>query len=209
MTRPATARSYNRWATDYDRRWRHYTDVTLGVLLDHLALDRDRAILDVGCGTGTLLARLRNRVSHARLIGVDPSDGMLRLAREKLADEAVDLYDGTAYQLPLNDQSVDVVTMANMVHYLTRPSVACNEARRVLRPGGALAIVDYVIRGGRGSVIDGLIRLYDRGHVRVHDTRELRAILDAAGLHVTHASRFPIDCIFAGVLVIGEVPAAA
>jgi SAM-dependent methyltransferase len=59
--------------------------------------------------------------------------------------------------------------VASVVHYLKRPSIACAEVRRVLRPGGTLVMVDYVPRGGWGSVMDGLIRLYDRGHVRSRD----------------------------------------
>jgi ubiquinone/menaquinone biosynthesis C-methylase UbiE len=163
------ARTYDRWAPDYDRRWCRYTDVTLGVLLDHLVLDRSPDIFDVGCGTGTLLASLRARAPQAHLLGVDVNSAMLRIARAKLEGMAVALCHGTAYHLPVADQSVDVVTVASVVHYLKRPSIACAEVRRVLRPGGTLVMVDYVPRGGWGSVMDGLIRLYDRGHVRSRD----------------------------------------
>ena len=199
---PSVARTYDRWAATYERRWRHYTDVTLGVLLDHLAPDRYRAILDVGCGTGTLLARLHDRAPWAHLWGIDVSAGMLGVARATLRGVDVDLWHGTASHLPLADRSVDLVTMASMLHYLRRPSVACAEARRVLRPGGVLAIVDYRPRVGAGSVTDGLIRLYDRGHVRSRDVREAHAILGAAGLAVTHMHSFAIDRICAGILVM-------
>lgn len=206
---PAVARTYDRWAATYDRRWRRYTDVTLGVLLDHLALDRCRDILDVGCGTGTLLARLHGRSPRARLMGVDASPGMLWVAEATLAGTGVDLWHGTADHLPLADRSVDLVTLASVLHYLRRPSVACAEMQRVLRPGGTLAIVDYIPHHGRGSATDGLIRLYDRGHVRSRDVREIRAILVAAGLGVTHAHSFAIDPVCDGVLVIATAPADA
>jgi len=128
---------------------------------------------------------------------------MLAIARAKLAGYGVDLQQGGADSLPLSAHSVDLVTMANMLHYVARPSLACAEARRVLRPGGALAIVDYVPHGGLGSVADGLIRLYDHGHVRAHDLSELRAILTHAGFRVTYAERFPIDHFCYGVLALG------
>src|ERR671936_67882 len=109
------ARTYDRRAPDYDRRWRRYTDVTLGVLLDHLVLDRAPDILDVGCGTGTLLARLRVRAPQAHLLGVDVNPAMLRIARAKLEGMAVDLRHGTAYRLPVASQSVEGVTIASVV----------------------------------------------------------------------------------------------
>lgn len=198
---PSVAYTYDRWAASYDRRWRHYTDTTLGVLLDHLVPDRYRDILDVGCGTGSLLARLHDRAPHAHLMGVDVSSGMLRMARMKLATE-VDLRRSTACHLPRADQSVDLITMASTLHYLRRPSIACIEARRVLRPGGVLAIVDYIPHRGRGSVMDGLIRLYDRGHARSRNVREVQAILGAAGLAVTHAHFFVIDRVCDGIVLI-------
>jgi len=199
---PSVARTYDRWAATYERRWRHYTDVTLGVLLDHLAPDRYRAILDVGCGTGTLLARLHDRAPQAHLLGIDVSSAMLGVARATLHSVDADLWHGTASHLPLADGSIDLVTMVSMLHYLRRPSVACVEARRVLRPGGVLAIVDYRPRVGTGSVTDGLIRLYDRGHVRSRDVREMHAILGAAGLAITHTHSFAIDRVFNGILVM-------
>lgn len=181
-------------------------EVTLGVLLDHLVPDHYGTILDVGCGTGTLLERLHDRAPQAHLWGIDASAGMLRVARSTLHGIAVDLRHGTANHMPLADGSVDLVTMASVLHYLRRPLVACTEARRVLRPAGILAIVDYLPHHGRGSVTDGLIRLYDRGHVRSRDVREVQAILGAAGLAVTHAHAFAIDRVCDGILVIAASP---
>lgn len=197
----ATARTYDRWARHYDRRWRRYMEITLGVLLDHLVLDGAHDILDVGCGTGALLARLRVQAPRAHLLGVDVSPGMLRMARAKLEGAAVDLRHGTVYHLPVDDQSVDVVTMASVVHYLKRPSVACAEVRRVLRPGGTLAMVDYLPRGGWGSAMDGVIRLCDRGHVRGRDMGETQAMVRWASLTVTQARGFAINRLCQGIVV--------
>jgi len=202
----AVARQYNRWAATYDRRWRGYTDVTQEFLLNHLVLARHHDILDVGCGTGTLLRRLFVRYPQAHAIGIDASDGMLRLARENLAGWDVALRRGRACRLPVADDSMDLVTMASMLHYVKRPSVALGEARRVLRPGGTLAVVDYVPRAGVGSVMDGAIRLYDRGHVRSRTEAELRAIFSYVGMQTTRSVGFPIDRLCRGVLIIGVVP---
>lgn len=204
----ATARTYNRWAGGYDRRWRHYTDVTLAYLLDHLALERYGDILDVGCGTGTLLRHLGPRTPGARLFGVDASTGMLRIARRKLAGQEVDLRLAHACRLPFANGTMDLVAMASMLHYLKQPSVACAEARRILRPGGALAVVDYLPRGRQGSAMDGLIRFYDRGHIRSRGGAELSAILAYAGFRAIQSADFPVDRIFRGVFTLGILPPA-
>jgi len=149
-------------------------------------------------GSTTVQFRLNDRA--VRLNECDVLQ--LGVARTTLHGVAVDLWHGTASHLPLADESVDLVTMASMLHYLRRPAVACVEARRVLRPSGVLAVVDYQPRVGTGSVTDGLIRLYDRGHVRSRDVREMHAILGAAGLTVTHTHSFAIDHVFNGILVL-------
>ncbi|HVA88916.1 MAG TPA: class I SAM-dependent methyltransferase [Chloroflexota bacterium] len=202
----ATARTYNRWAGSYDRRWRHYTDVTLGYLLAHLALDRYGDVLDVGCGTGTLLQRLGLRTPGARLFGVDASAGMLRRAGRKLAGQGVELRLGHACRLPFADGTMDLVIMASMLRYLKRPSLACAEARRILRPGGTLAVVGYLPRGKQGSAMDGLIRRYDRGHIRNRTRAEVSAVLVFAGFRVIQSADFPIDRIFRGVFAMGILP---
>jgi len=198
-----SAHVYNRWAPTYDRVWRRYTDATLGYLLVHLDLAIVHDVLDVGCGAGTLLERLRHRLPQARLAGIDVSAGMLRVAHRRLAGTEVRLAVGSAERVPCASGSLDLVTIASVLHYVPRPSLALGEARRVLRPGGTVAIVDYLPRGLRGSVVDGLIRLYDRGHVRSRDLREIEAALRAVGFDVTYSAMFPISRIFQGVCVFG------
>lgn len=199
--------AYDRWAADYDRRWRHYTAVTLGQLLTQLDLGRCTDVLDIGCGTGTLLRLLRVRLPDAHLTGIDASAGMLQVARAKLAGQDVDLRHGLAGRVAVPDATMDLVTMANVLHYIRRPSTACADARRVLRPGGTLGVVDYVPRVGGGSFGDGVIRLYDPGHIRGHRLGEMQAIMTASGLSIVQARVFAIDCVFRGVLVIAQRPA--
>ena len=128
------------------------------------------------------------------------------MARRSLIGQRIELRSGGACRLPFPDAAMDLVIMASVLHYLRRPSLACAEARRVLRPGGALAIVDYLPRGAHGSAVDGLIRRYDRGHVRSRPHPELCVILAHADFKQVEGADFPIGGIFRGVFAKGVVP---
>lgn len=102
------------------------------------------AVCDVGTGTGVLaieLARL-----GCRVVAVDHSPRMLEAARAKLAAEElenVELRGGDAAALPLEDASVDAAFAHMVLHYLPSPAEALAEMARVVRPGGAVVIVDF------------------------------------------------------------------
>ena len=98
-------------------------------------------VADLGCGTGALLPMLAPHV--ARVIGVDASDEMLASARDRTRDlDHIDLRKGTLESLPLDDASVDAATMMLVLHHLPAPITALTEARRILKPGGRLLVVD-------------------------------------------------------------------
>lgn len=100
---------------------------------------RGRRVLDVGCGTGALLAALIEQ-AHVKAWGVDASEEMLRVARN--AAPAAGLRRGRAESLPFRGGWFDRVTMSLVVHLLDRPA-AFTEARRVLGEDGRLAIVTF------------------------------------------------------------------
>jgi len=200
-----SGRFYDRHAASYDRRWRRYQRTTHDMLLTHLH-GPFHQVLDVGCGTGTLLQRLTARYPETEGIGIDVSAKMLRQARRRLSGTDVRLYRADARWIPLPDHSVDLLTLTSALHYLPSPSIALIEARRVLKSGGTVGIVDYVPRAGAGSFLDGLIRLYDPGHVRCRGVQELSGLTARAGFTIGYARQFEIDRIFAGVIIIAQAP---
>jgi ubiquinone/menaquinone biosynthesis C-methylase UbiE len=122
------------------------------------------AVLDVGCGTGSLAIAAARRVGERGVVhGVDPSPELIGRARKKARRAGVDVAFAVApgEEIPLEDSSFDVVLSTLVFHHLShdalRASVA--EIRRVLKPGGRMLAVDIggpqddrrTMHGMRGS----------------------------------------------------------
>ncbi len=104
-------------------------------------LDEEWAVGDLGCGTGQLSGALAPFVR--RVIGVDQSRAMLGAAKSRLRGlDNVDLRAGDLEDLPIDDGELDAAVLFLVLHYLVDPRRALTEARRVLKPGGRLLVVD-------------------------------------------------------------------
>jgi SAM-dependent methyltransferase len=140
MTTPsphaARAHSFNAAAAQYAANRPSYPPALLDAIeeLSGQALPGAR-VVDVGAGTGISTALLHAR--GARVLAVEPGEGMAAQLRRTLPD--VPLVRGNGNALPLADDSADVITYAQAWHW-TDPALAVPEAERVLRPGGALAL---------------------------------------------------------------------
>ena len=101
-------------------------------------------VLDVGCGTGSLLAILEKRHPGLILAGLEPSSDMIRLTKQKLSNDRVTLVTNSADKMDFDSNSFDVVTCSLLFHHLPeniRATVVA-EIYRVLKPGGLFFLVD-------------------------------------------------------------------
>lgn len=130
--RGALAASFTAAGSDYDRYRPSFPDAALDLFLT----GAQRDVLDLGAGTGKLTERLIGRVPH--VTAIDPAESMLAILRSKLP--SVETILGTAEDIPAPDASQDVVTVAQAFHWFDRDRAA-DEIARVLRPGGALALL--------------------------------------------------------------------
>jgi ArsR family transcriptional regulator len=117
-------------------------------LLKSLGKEPLGRLLDVGTGTGRIAQILLPRADH--VIALDRSPEMLRLARARLQElpaEQWELVQGDFNALPLEADSVDTVVFHQVLHYAHEPEYALQEAARVCRAGGQIAIVDLAAHG--------------------------------------------------------------
>jgi SAM-dependent methyltransferase len=99
---------------------------------------RDLDVLDAGCAAGEHSAWLAQH--GARVVALDASEAMVRLARERLGELVRVLHADLTQPLPLEDRSVDVVLSSLTLHYLEDWCAPLREFARVLRPGGRLVL---------------------------------------------------------------------
>ncbi|WEV28628.1 methyltransferase domain-containing protein [Streptomyces sp. 71268] len=114
-----------------------------GYLLPELTAGR--AVLDVGCGPGTITADFAARVAPGRVTGVDAAGSVLDQARAVAAERGLDNVTyavGDVYRLDFPDASFDVVHAHQVLQHVADPVAALREMRRVCRPGGVVAVRD-------------------------------------------------------------------
>jgi len=115
-----------------------FSERTGKALADHLMRLSPRTVVDIGCGTGPLVAELTGR--GVRCIGVDSSPDALDAARRRTPSAT--FHEGSVGAIPLPDASTDAATLIEVVEHLDDVTLAAalSEARRILRPGGTLML---------------------------------------------------------------------
>lgn len=177
-------REYADAAARYDRRWAAYLHGSMELLRPWLAEGPAGPLLDVGCGTAVLLDAMRGwGMAPERYVGVDPSAEMLRRAGARIAGRAA-VVCAPAEALPFGDASFDTVVSASSFHYWPDPRAGLREMRRVLRPGGRIIMTDWARDFATMRVLDAVTRLTGHAFVRTYAEREIRGMLEEAGLRV-------------------------
>ncbi|MEM9635551.1 MAG: methyltransferase domain-containing protein [Pseudomonadota bacterium] len=138
-----------------------------------------KSVLDVGCGFGLETLRLAGIVgAEGRIVGLDKSDDFIGEARRRAeaAGCRIDYRTGAAQELPFEDGSFDCVRAERLLIYLKDFSLAVAEMRRVLKPGGSLALIEPD---------------FSTSTINVKNRRLLRRVMDYEIAHAVEQSWLP------------------
>jgi len=186
---------YDRIAAGYDRR---YEVLDYAGVRDALVgfVGESRAILEVGCGTGHWLADLKGSASlsgERHVTGIEPSSEMI--ARARVAAPEARLVRARAEALPWGDATFDRVYCVNALHHFADRAQFFAEARRILKPGGALLSIGKDPHTDRDTwwVYDFFPETLEIDRQRFARVRTLRGELTLAGF--SWAESFEADRI--------------
>ena len=143
MQEKTTRSIYNVWAYFYDWLWPTIVHRRTTRAMQQMHIRPGERVLDVGVGTGLGLPFYPE---HAKVVGIDLSEGMLRKARQRVRQENlgwVHLTLGNALELPFGDGVFDHVVLSHVVSVVSDPVKLVRETRRVVRPGGQIVIINH------------------------------------------------------------------
>lgn len=140
-------RAFHRQAGEYDQ----HASVQKRIVtrLDQMVASHQQGppiqVLDIGCGTGAMLATLQERYPRAGLCGLDLAFNMAKQSQQRLAGEVL-LVNGAAEQLPFMERAFDLVVSASTLQWVDRLDICFEESHRVLIDDGLLCLAFF---GGR------------------------------------------------------------
>ena len=171
---------FDRWAKSYDETilraaqsddwmFKDY-DRILDKVVDYCDLSSNNysTVVDIGAGTGNLASRFLNR--GLRVTGIDPSEEMRKICKQKYHD--IQVRAGHFEDIPIPDESTSVIVSAYAFHHLTpvQKEASITKMKRVLRPKGRIVIADLMFgnrteeerikralrMAGRGDIVDDI-----------------------------------------------------
>jgi arsenite methyltransferase len=169
-----------------------------GIVREALAASAGERVLDVGCGPGFYCAELVEDVGPSgSVVGVDGSAPMLALAARRCAGhDNVDLREGDATSLPVEDESVDAALSVQVQEYVADIGAGLAELHRAVRPGGRVLVFDVdwatlSINSDDDALTDRVLRAWDEHLAHPSLPRTLAPRLRSAGFEAVRMSAHP------------------
>jgi ubiquinone/menaquinone biosynthesis C-methylase UbiE len=184
---------FEAWADTYDRSLLHHFlfEPSYVVLMEEIARwyhehqPESFTVMDVGCGTGTLAGYLARSGWPVRVVGLDYAEGMCIQAADKARRAGLDdrlwFLRGDSEHLPMESNSVDVLTCSNSFHHYPHQQTVIEEMHRVLRPNGRLVLIDGFRDNIIGWFVFDVVITKIEGDVRHAEWREIDQYFNNAG----------------------------
>ena len=153
-------------------------------LIKQANIKPNQRVLDLGCGTGTLVVLLKRKYATAEIVGIDPDPKALRRAEKKVrrAGVAVQLDEGFSDELPYDDGTFDRVLSSFMLHHLEEHERenTLREVLRVLKPAGTFHLLDFA--GGEDRASGRWGRLVNsHAHLESNSQQSILQLMKRAG----------------------------
>ena len=146
-------------------------------------------IVDLGTGPGILSIELSKLLPDAKIIGIDPSPHMLKIAQHNADEAHIQNFEtrlGRAENIPVESETVDCVINQFSLHEWDDPQEGLKEVFRILKPGGSFMLRDFNkgwLAGWKLKMIKGLITIIGEGHMEMFkfNAEEMANLLREAG----------------------------
>lgn len=190
--------AFNQQAPTYDNDIKgQHARALYPVIIGKLESIPYQTALDLGCGTGEMMKLILRQDSSKILYGLDLSEKMLEIAQEKLENRAT-LILGDSEQLPLSDNSFDVVYCNDSFHHYPAPEKVLSEIHRVLKPNGTFILCDCWQPAITRAIMNFYMKYGKEGDVKIYSENEIRKLLSKHFSNVTWERIGNMSCMACG-----------
>ena len=161
---------------DWLERPERETEERTDLVVQHLPLEPDSVVADIGAGSGFFARRIAQRLPAGQVIAVDIQPEMLAILREIAVAEGIDNIEtvlATEQSLKLAPGSIDIALFVDVYHELARPLEVMRELRTALKPGGKVVLIEYRAEDPAVPIIP----------VHKMTAKQARLELESAGFH--------------------------
>ncbi len=192
--------AYERYVGRWSRR-------VAAEFLDWLTLSPGLRVLDLGCGTGALMGEVLERCAPAAVVGLDPAEAFLAVARVRVPDARARFERGEAQALPFRDDAFDAAVSGLVLNFVPDAPRAVAELRRVVRPSGTVALYVWDYAGemqfmrhfwDTAAALDEEAAALDEGRrFPICSPDALAGLLRSAGFDAVETRAITIPTVFA------------
>lgn len=172
----------------------HSNEDEFGLIFSLTKVKPDDTVLDVACSPGLVACALSRVARH--VTGIDLTPAMIEQARLLQAERGlgnITWETGNADPLPYNDSSFSLVVTRYSFHHFLDPRSALGEMKRVCAPGGRVAMIDVTPPEGKADAYNHMEKLRDPSHAKAMPLKELRGMMEEAGLTDLEAGFYKMD----------------
>jgi ubiquinone/menaquinone biosynthesis C-methylase UbiE len=196
-------KKWDKWAKTIDSKSlrNNYLRSAQLAIISVLDLKENISMLDIGCGSGWALDQASKLVKDkGTFFGVDLSAKMIEKARENFKErENFHFIIANAEEIPLEDNTFEVITCTNSFHHYLHPEKALKEMYRLLKPGGKIYILDPTIDNWFFKIISAGFKIFDRAQAKLYSTKEFQEMISGAGMKYTGTKKIKMQKIHTGM----------